>query len=212
MVPKRISKSMTARIRVLDAAGAEFSARGYYGSAISDIARRARVNEVTVFRLFGSKEHLYEAVLQGRFLNSLDAAKWSEALAAANAEDPIDVLANSLQKMFDPALTRLMLFAALERPEVARKTISAQIKSLFDALGTSLERRSRSSTASTAEGTPFEAQAQALVAFLMFERVFNRLATRNRATEQEVAERLRALLRASWMAPRALPPHSRTQP
>jgi AcrR family transcriptional regulator len=198
MVSKRIPKALTTRIRVLDAACAVFSARGYYGSAVSDIARRARVNEVTVFRLFGSKEHLYEAVLEGQLLSGTNTPEWLNAITALSVDEPVDAVVAALPKVFDPALTRLVLFAALERPEIARKTFSTRIKSLFDALGSGLERRSPGSTTERAHN-----QAQALVAFVMFDRIFNHLVSRSRGTEQEVAERIRTLVGESWTNPRA---------
>jgi TetR/AcrR family transcriptional regulator len=44
--------------RIVDAALLEFSRKGYDGSTTKGIAKRARVNEVTLFRKFGSKEKI----------------------------------------------------------------------------------------------------------------------------------------------------------
>jgi AcrR family transcriptional regulator len=56
--------AMDARERILDAAFNMFSKRGYLGSPTREIARLAGVNEVTLFRHFGSKEALFEEVLR----------------------------------------------------------------------------------------------------------------------------------------------------
>lgn len=52
--------------RIIDAALETFAERGFIGSTTKEIARRAKVNEVTVFRLFKSKRALYAAVVGER--------------------------------------------------------------------------------------------------------------------------------------------------
>lgn len=46
----------SARKKILEAASDMFEHHGYYHVTTKDIARKARVNEATVFRLFGSKK------------------------------------------------------------------------------------------------------------------------------------------------------------
>ena len=52
------------RQRILDAALQLFSERGYDGTATRAIAALAGVNEVTLFRHFGSKKGLFQAMLR----------------------------------------------------------------------------------------------------------------------------------------------------
>jgi TetR/AcrR family transcriptional regulator len=47
------------RARILDAAKAEFGAKGYAGARVSDIANRAGVNKQLISYYFGGKEGLY---------------------------------------------------------------------------------------------------------------------------------------------------------
>lgn len=54
------------REKILAAALKLFSQRGFLGAATRQIAREAGVAEVTLFRHFGSKEKLFEAVIRGR--------------------------------------------------------------------------------------------------------------------------------------------------
>lgn len=56
-----------ARERILDAALREFGDNGYSGATTKGIATRANVNEVTLFRHFGSKKELFESVIRERF-------------------------------------------------------------------------------------------------------------------------------------------------
>lgn len=57
------------RERILDAAFSLFCERGIEASTTREIAQSAGVNEVTIFRHFGSKEGLVAAIL-GRFLDT----------------------------------------------------------------------------------------------------------------------------------------------
>lgn len=52
------------RTRILDAALEQFFERGYDGTTTRAIAEGAEVNEVTLFRNFGSKEGIFLAVVQ----------------------------------------------------------------------------------------------------------------------------------------------------
>ena len=60
---RRKATKASARDRVLDAALELFVELGYKGTTTREVARRARVNEVTVFRHFGTKQGLFRAVV-----------------------------------------------------------------------------------------------------------------------------------------------------
>ena len=52
------------RVRILDAALELISDKGYLGASTREIAEKAGVSEPTLFRKFGSKEALFEALLE----------------------------------------------------------------------------------------------------------------------------------------------------
>ncbi len=56
-----------ARTRILRAGLELFGDRGFKATTTRDIAARAKVNEVTIFRLFGSKRNLFGAVMAEMF-------------------------------------------------------------------------------------------------------------------------------------------------
>jgi AcrR family transcriptional regulator len=66
VVPSKTS-APTARERLLEAAARMFAEQGFEGATTRQIAQAAGVNEVTLFRLFQSKENLQAAVLQRVF-------------------------------------------------------------------------------------------------------------------------------------------------
>lgn len=76
--PARVSPE-----RILAAAAAEFSARGYAGARVDRIARRARVNKAMLYYHFGSKQAIYRAVLREAFAG---AAARLETVASGPAE------------------------------------------------------------------------------------------------------------------------------
>src|SRR6476620_7172877 len=61
---------MEIRDRILDAARRVYSQHGFRGATTRLIAIEAGVNEVTLFRTFGSKAALFEALMQGHVAQS----------------------------------------------------------------------------------------------------------------------------------------------
>jgi AcrR family transcriptional regulator len=112
------------RERILDAALAVFAEKGYAGATTRGIARTARVNEVTLFRRFGSKKALFAAVVAERFplaqisqRVSADEDSPVEALLVGNAKAVLSVL-RSNRHMF------MMILGDMWRSPVAREAVS----------------------------------------------------------------------------------------
>ena len=58
------NSAVLTRQRLLNAAFQSFSRDGFHRATTREIARRAKVNEVTLFRHFRNKKHLLRAVLE----------------------------------------------------------------------------------------------------------------------------------------------------
>ncbi len=81
------SRDMGTRARVLAAAEAVFSERGFEGATVREIVARAGVNIASVNYHYGGKSALYEASLQSaldRFGNRFDAT-WNDARSRSDA-------------------------------------------------------------------------------------------------------------------------------
>src|SRR6516162_11513302 len=78
------------RERILDAAARTFSLEGIQGATTRQIARKAGVNEVTLFRHFKSKEQLLGAVLQRGLASEValmnEHSSWKENLRESIAK------------------------------------------------------------------------------------------------------------------------------
>lgn len=66
--PRDAGGARRTRERILDAALELFGAKGFVAATTREIAKKAGVNEVTVFRTFGTKQGVYAAMLAERSL------------------------------------------------------------------------------------------------------------------------------------------------
>src|SRR6202030_3108468 len=64
------------REKILAAALAEFSARGFAGARVDTIARRARVNKRMLYYCFGTKQDLYREILRRKIA---ERSEWLES-------------------------------------------------------------------------------------------------------------------------------------
>jgi AcrR family transcriptional regulator len=113
---------LTAKERLLRAAVEVFSEKGFSGASTREIASRARVNPVTLFRTFKSKERLHAAAVD-YLIGRLAIRQRIDALAQRNYPAP-KFIAGVIKTLVDallgtPEVQRLLLFSALERSDVA---------------------------------------------------------------------------------------------
>ena len=80
---RRLAPTGDTRRALLDAAAAEFAARGYAGANVDRIARAARVNKAMIYYHFRSKAALYREIIRDMF-----DAVGSRVRAVAAAETP----------------------------------------------------------------------------------------------------------------------------
>jgi len=103
--------SSATRSRLLDAAYSEFAARGFAGARVASIATAAGANKQAIYLYFGSKEGLFDAVLENRLGILGDQVAYTPDKFADYIGDLFDHLVHNVQ------LARLHQWKALERPE-----------------------------------------------------------------------------------------------
>lgn len=129
---------MTAKERLLRAAVEVFSEKGFSGASTREIARRARVNPVTLFRTFKSKEQLHSAAVD-YVIERLAMRKQIDALARRNYPAPkfiagvIKIVVVAL--LSAPEVQRLILFSALERSDVAFTAVWNRLLPIVERVG-----------------------------------------------------------------------------
>jgi AcrR family transcriptional regulator len=114
------------RARILEAAEAEFTAYGIAGARVDRIAEAAPANKALIYKYFGNKEELFDAVFAACVLAFVDAVEF----------DPLD-LPGYAGRAFDlyerhPTTLRLTTWYQLERADGALPTIMASNKDKLD--------------------------------------------------------------------------------
>ena len=133
-----------ARKKIMTAALALFSERGFKATTTREIAREACVNEVTIFRNFGNKEKLLETVLEDRM--DLDSVPVEISLGLT--ENPEKDLLNFCTLTHSRLAIRADLFRIMLREQGANPLVQKKlgefpprikafwVKALGDILGT----------------------------------------------------------------------------
>lgn len=86
----RVPKRRDSRLRLLEAATAEFASRGFNGASVDRIARAARVNKAMIYYHFRNKAALYSEIFQGFIRAVLDRVR---TVASSNADPAAKVRA-----------------------------------------------------------------------------------------------------------------------
>jgi AcrR family transcriptional regulator len=109
----KIRDSARTRARILQAATAEFSERGFSAASVSGVARRARVSKQLIHHHFRSKEALFQAVHDLKFRPGLE---WVEVLPP----DPTDLIAERFaRRASDANYIRFLTWEAADRTKRA---------------------------------------------------------------------------------------------
>lgn len=127
--------SAATKARLLDAAYAEFVEHGLAGARVDRIAKTAKANKQAIYLYFGSKDALFDTVLDTRLQVLADVVRFTPDDLPGYAGALFDYLEN------DKGLLRLTQWKALERPEaseaerIAHQSKAQGLASTFGAEG-----------------------------------------------------------------------------
>ncbi len=116
--------SQDRREQLIEVAVDLFSRKGFNGTTTREIAKSAGVTEAVIFRHFATKEDFYTAIIDRKVKSPLFAEWITELRAAMASTDDEAVVRRFIGTIIathriDPQFERLMLYAALERNQVA---------------------------------------------------------------------------------------------
>jgi AcrR family transcriptional regulator len=114
-------KSKEERLEaVLDAALHEFGERGFHGASTENIARAAGISQPYVFRLFGTKQELFKAVVERCFSETLEMFRHaSEGLGGPDALAAIgEAYMETLQTDRVKLRIQMQAYVACDDPEI----------------------------------------------------------------------------------------------
>ena len=93
----RYKKSELTRLRILEAAEAEFSEKGLFGARIDSIAQNAGVNKRMIYEYYSSKEGLYKTVLISVYNR---VSLWESNFSSAS-DNPAEIIRDLVHSYFD---------------------------------------------------------------------------------------------------------------
>jgi len=134
------------RTKLLQAAVHVFSQKGFKAASTRDIARRAKVNQVTLFRLFKGKAGLRAAVVDYMFANINFRARLAPRL-----ERPLDgpqfiqvVIDTLLEALYaSPDFYRIIVYSALENDPKTIRAVWRELKPAYALVASQLAGRMR---------------------------------------------------------------------
>lgn len=125
------------RQQILQAATELFAKQGFEGTTTRQIAEAAGVNEAIIFRHFPSKEELYWEVIEDKCRQSQGRAQIIARLREGGepAEVFFDLARDFLKRREeDGALSRLLLFTALENHKLSSRFFRTHIAEIYEAI------------------------------------------------------------------------------
>jgi AcrR family transcriptional regulator len=108
------------REAVLDAAQAEFAARGLHGASTEAIAKAAGISQPYVFRLFGTKKQLFMATIERCLRGTLE--MFHTASAGLSGEEALQAIGEAYSERLasDPTYlhAQMQSYAACDDPDI----------------------------------------------------------------------------------------------
>lgn len=123
------AESGDTRDRILAAARAEFSERGYEKTSVRGIAKTAGVDSALVHHYFGTKEQMFEAAIEVAFAPAL---KGRDAVLAGPLADAGERMTRMIFGLWENPATRTPLLAIV-RSAVNNDTAAAALRRLVSA-------------------------------------------------------------------------------
>jgi AcrR family transcriptional regulator len=108
------------REEILDAALQSFATRGFHGASTEEIARAAGISQPYVFRLFGTKQELFKAVVSRCFRETLE--MFQRAAEGKRGAEALDAIGKAYVERLETDRSRLQVqmqaYAACDEPEI----------------------------------------------------------------------------------------------
>ena len=144
---------MSSKIRpaILEAAIALFSDYGYFGVTTRDVAKKAGTTEGSIYRLFTSKDNLFEEALHAVLERCLGPEKFLMMMFEDRKKQGFPGVAVSAVRSWYASITkqtaRLLMYAWLSKSDRWRERASAPLEKLIGILAASMERETKKAPA-----------------------------------------------------------------
>lgn len=131
--PRNDAHAVATKERVLRAAQEAFAAKGYAGATLAEIARGAGIRRPSLLYHFGSKEQLYESVLERSF-DQLGSNIGAVSELPADPEGQLRAICSGFTQHLEthPWLSGLVLRELLDQQSGGRESLVAHLGPLVD--------------------------------------------------------------------------------
>ena len=135
-----LEEPKTTEDKIIFAAAKKFSTKGFLGTTTKEIAKDAGVNEVTIFRLFKSKNNLFETIIN-RYSGLPSMVKLMENNFTGDLEEDLINLSKTFHTIFMKRanIVQMMLCEA-SRVEAFKKIIAQIPEQLITTLASVFEK------------------------------------------------------------------------
>lgn len=125
-------KSEKTKGRILAAAVALFSKKGFHGTKVDEIALKARINKERLYAYFGGKESLFEAALENVYAESASCDRGLLKLGEGDIPSLTSMIVSHYMGMYRrrPAFWRMIAWANLESAPLPETIRNAKGESL----------------------------------------------------------------------------------
>src|SRR5436309_13428423 len=97
VAPTERKSKEVRREEILDVALEVFAERGLHGSSTEEVARRAGISQPYVFRLFGTKKELFNAVIARCFRQTLE--RFQQAAEGKRGEEALHAIGEAYREL-----------------------------------------------------------------------------------------------------------------
>lgn len=119
--------------KIMEVALKLFSEQGYYATTTKQIAQAAEVNELTIFRHFGSKSNLFQVTTEEYVINANIEKVLLDGLQALEIEQVIQVIARRIYDLYiqNTKLYKVQLKLSDNEVEFVKLKLSRKIKNIL---------------------------------------------------------------------------------
>ncbi len=131
------------RQHIIESAIDIFSQRGFHGTRMEDISRAADINISLIYQHFPHKEDLFDAIFATLYAGNPMITRLAEIVQEGTDQAVFRYFAESYVSVEerDIKIQRLLVFAALERPDLARRHFEEREANVIAILARYIEKR-----------------------------------------------------------------------
>jgi len=135
-------KQTKASAQILEAAIELFAANGFFGSTVRDVSDKAEVTPMTVYRLFKTKEKLFEMALKAAIARSGGQTQFLQTIfdhkESGNVRSFVTAAVRHWYESFHEQPARLMMYAYLSGNEEWQRLAYEPLEKVIKALAVTL--------------------------------------------------------------------------